>query len=111
MSIITKTKAKLNREYISEFGSEVFKTDGSMQRFVPCDSPVQTNQGSQETQHFTTKMHAKNIGMQQKRVQNLFIAASFENQGKLSQHLLEMCVAFNAADISLSKLANPGFRA
>jgi hypothetical protein len=37
--------------------------------------------------------------------------ASFINQGKLSQRSLEMCAAFNAADIPLSKLANPVFRA
>ncbi len=72
MPKVTKTKAKLNREYISDFGSEVFKTDGSVLRCIPCDSPVQTNQRSQVTQHLTTKMHAKNIGIQEKRVKQLF---------------------------------------
>jgi hypothetical protein len=72
---------------------------------------VQTNQRSQVTQHLATKMHAKNIEIQQKRAQQLFIMASFINKGKLSQRSLEMCAAFNAADIPLSKLANPVFRA
>jgi hypothetical protein len=99
MPKVTKTKAKVNREYISEFGSEVFQTDGSVLRCIPCDSPVQSNQRSQVTQHLATKMHAKNIEIQQKRVQQLFITASFENQGKLIQRSLEMCAAFNAADI------------
>jgi hypothetical protein len=72
---------------------------------------VQTNQRSQVTQHLATKMHAKNIEIQQKRAQQLFITASFINQGKLSQRSLEMCAAFNALDIPLSKLANPVFRA
>jgi hypothetical protein len=49
MPKVTKTKAKLNQEYISEFGSEMFQTDGPVLRCIPCDSPAQTNQPSQVT--------------------------------------------------------------
>jgi hypothetical protein len=84
MPKVTKTKAKLNQEYIFEFGSEVLKTDGLVLRCISCVSPVQTNQRSQMALHHTTKIQGENIEIQQKLVQQLFITASFENQGKLS---------------------------
>ena len=53
----------------------------------------------------------KNTAIQKKRSQQPFITSSFENQGKLRQSSLDMCAAFNVADIPLSKLANPVFGA
>jgi hypothetical protein len=53
----------------------------------------------------------ENIRIQNNRAHHLFLMASFEKQGKLSQSSLDMCEAFNAADIPLSKLSNPVFRA
>jgi hypothetical protein len=66
---------------------------------------------SQVTQHLKTKAHVKNIEIQNNRAHHLFLMASFEKQGKLSQSSLDMCEAFNAADIPLSKLSNLVFRA
>ena len=96
MRKIRSTSAKL-RQYVEDFSSTVFKTDGKTLFCNICDQAISSNKRFQVTQHLSTAKHLSNSTRKEKMKQ-IFIKDSFEDQN--SEFSLDLCRAFLAsADI------------
>ncbi|KAL4091427.1 hypothetical protein QTP88_026119 [Uroleucon formosanum] len=105
MPKVQSTSAKL-RQYVEEFSSTVFKTDGKTLFCNICEEAVLSNKRFQVTQHLSTAKHLSNSTRKEKMKQ-IFIKDSFEDQN--SEFSLDLCLAFLASDILLWKLHNTTF--
>lgn len=105
MPKIQSISAKL-RQYVEEFSSTVFKTDGKTLFCNICDQAVSSNKRFQVTQHLSTAKYLSNSTRKEKMKQ-IFIKNSFKDQN--SEFSLDLCRAFLASDIPLWKLHNTTF--
>lgn len=104
-------KSVVLRGYVEEFGENVFASDGIILNCLVCEKTVSSDTRFQVVQHLSTQLHGKKVEKRSKtNEKQSFLAGSFENQGKLSQFSLDLCLAFTAADIPLYKLENPALR-
>lgn len=96
MPKIQSSSAKL-RQYVEEFPSTFFETDGKTLFCNICHQAVSSNKHFQVTQHLSTIKHLSNSTRKEK-IQQIFIKDSFEYQN--STFSLDLCRAFLAAAFS-----------
>jgi len=105
MQKVQSDSARL-RQFVEEFSSEVFKTDGKILFGIICDQAVTTR--FQVLQHLNTSKHTKNTNSKAKPKQS-FIKNTLENQNKQT-YPQDLCRAMLESDIPLWKLNHPSFK-
>lgn len=108
MPKVQSESAKL-RQFVEEFSSDVFKTDGKILYCIICDQAVPVTKRFQVVQHLNTGKHNKNINLKAKSKQS-FIKNTLDNQNKQANFPLDLCQAMLESDIPLWKLNHPSFK-
>lgn len=105
----TSTSARL-RAFVSEFGSDIFSTDGYILFCKICDVKVAADKKFTVEQHVSRQKHIH--GIERKNLQT----EKSKNQSLLTQPSrkctfnYDLCQALLSANIPLNKLSNDGFR-
>lgn len=99
------------KQYITEFGDDVFSSDGSILFCKFCETKISTDRRYLVTQHLKTEKHKvakkrKQHQMKNKSQQLVFTALS----SKKSSFNHDLCHTLLSANIPLNKLNNPKFR-
>lgn len=108
MPKVKNESAKL-RQFVEEFSSNVFKTDGKVLYCIICDQPVPVTKRFQVLQHLNTNKHQKHNNLVEKSKQT-FIKNTFENLNKQQSFAFDLCQAMLESDIPLWKLNHPSFK-
>jgi hypothetical protein len=108
MPKVQSESAKL-RQFVEEFSSDIFKTDGKILYCIICDQAVPVTKRFQVVQHLNTGKHNKNINLKAKSKQS-FIKNTLDNQNKQVNFPLDLCRAMLESDIPLWKLNHPSFK-
>jgi len=87
--------------YVSEFGPEVFSTDGKISGIA---------KRFNVTQHFTTEKHLKLVAQKEKNVNIKKAQQHFLTDTKKSCFNKDLCSALLSANIPLNKLNNESFK-
>jgi hypothetical protein len=105
--------AKL-RQYVKDFGSDLFSTDGIILYCQVCEKSINADTKFQVSQHIETGKHANNLRKYNERnstKQTLIDKEVLINSfGKKSEFFQELCKALLAADIPFNKLKNETFK-
>lgn len=101
--------------YISEFGSEVFRTDGEILFCIPCGKGIlgAVDKRYSVTQHLETQEHQRKVCRKRTSEQALLqdVAHAAVAEPKQTHFSRQLCAAFVEADIPLDKLAHPKLKA
>jgi len=108
MPKVKNESAKL-RQFVEEFSSNVFKTDGKVLYCIICDQPVPVTKRFQVLQHLNTNKHKIHNNLVEKSKQT-FIKNTFENLNKQQLFAFDLCQAMLESDIPLWKLNHPSFK-
>ncbi|XP_025421015.1 CGG triplet repeat-binding protein 1-like [Sipha flava] len=108
MPKVQSESAKL-RQFVEEFSSNVFKTDGKILYCIICDQAVPVKKRFQVVQHLNRGKHNKNINLKAKSKQS-FIKNTLDNQNKQANFPLDLYQAMLESDIPLWKLNHPSFK-
>jgi len=108
MPKVKNESAKL-RQFVVEFFSDVFKTDGKVLYCIICDQPVPVSKRFQVLQHLNTSKHKKYNNLVEK-LKKTFIKNTIKNQNKQPSFAFDLCQAMLEFDIYLWKLNHPSFK-
>ena len=87
MPKVQSESAKL-RQFVEEFSSDVFKTDGKILYCIICDQAMPITKRFKVVQHLNTNKHNKNMNLKTKSKQS-FIKNTLENQNKQANFSLD----------------------
>lgn len=96
--------------YVSEFGPEVFSTDGKILYCKICDIKCGSAKRFNVTQHLTTAKHLKLFAQKEKNVNIKKAQQHFLTDTKKSCFNRDLCSAMLSANIPLNKLNNESFK-
>lgn len=96
--------------YVSEFGPEVFSTDGKILYCKICDIKCGSAKRFNVTQHLTTAKHLKLVAQKEKNVNVKKAQQHFLTDTKKSCFNRDLCSAMLSANIPLNKLNNESFK-
>jgi len=103
----TSNTSRIN-SYISEFGENIFSSDGNILFCKICEAKVTCEKRFTVLQHLKTSKHSRGIqrlGDQQQKTQQLLPTTS-----KINSFNKDLCKTLLAANIPLNKLQNTYFR-
>ena len=86
-------KSSVLRGYVTEFGKNVFSTDGKILFCVPCEKVVSAEKNFQVNQHLSTGKH-KSAVLRSERSKQPLVQPQLENQGKIFPFSFDLCTAF-----------------
>lgn len=96
------------KNYVSEFGSEVFKVDASVLFCQLCECKVNSEKKFNVTQHIKTDKHIQATKRHQNKIEKKQqLLTSYQKKTPFN---VDLCKALIAANIPLNKLSNPIFR-
>jgi len=105
-----KVKSSLScklKNFVSEFGEEVFKVDDSVLFCQLCECKVNSEKKFNITQHLKTDKHIKATKRHQNQIEK---KQQFLTSYQKNSFNVDLCKAFVAANIPLNKLSNPILR-
>ncbi|XP_022180013.1 uncharacterized protein LOC111040403 [Myzus persicae] len=108
-----KVKVSLSSQlnnYVSEFGPEVFSTDGKILYCKICDIKCGSAKRFNVTQHLTTGKHLKLVAQREKNINIKKAQQHFLTDTKKSCFNKYLCSAMLSANIPLNKLNNESFK-
>ena len=83
-----KEKSAILRSFVSEFGKNVFSTDGKILFCVPCEKAVTADSRFQVNQHLSTGKHQAAV-LRSERSKQQLVPNQLENQGKIEKFSLK----------------------
>lgn len=99
------------RELVSEFGAEVFSTDGSILFCKYCEVKVSAEKRFHVQQHIGREKHIKAASRAaEKRQSQLLLGQSGSEHSKSSPFCKDLCRALVSANIPLAKINNECFK-
>lgn len=108
-----KINSKIN-QYISEFGKNIFSTDGIILFCKVCETKVGVDRRFIVLQHLKTEKHKLAVKRQQDRINSTsqqsqqLVFTSMHSKKSTFNH--DLCKALLSANIPLNKLSNSSFR-
>lgn len=99
------------KQLVSEFGDNVFSTDGSILYCKLCETKVAAERRFTVTQHIGREKHVRALQrVSSKAATQRLLPSVASTSGKSSQFSKELCDVFVSANIPLFKLNNPKLR-
>lgn len=92
------------KQYVSEFGENVFSSDGIILFCKFCETKINTDRRYLVTQHLKTEKHKS----AEKRKSQQLVSTPMTCKKNSFNH--DLCVSLLSANIPLNKLNNPKFR-
>lgn len=113
MGKVKATTGAKCRQYVSEFGDEVFSTDGKVILCKLCNKAIICERRSQVLQHLKTTIHESSAARAQKKSQQLISTAlsGVDTKSQKSAFSADLCEALVSADIPIFKVQHNAFKA
>ena len=105
----SSTCATLKR-YVSEFGSDIFSTDGHVLYCKMCEIKINFEKEYNISQHMKTDKHQKSVKRQNDQEQRKLQQLLTNQSSAKSNFNKDLCQAMVSANIPLNKLSNNTFR-
>lgn len=110
MPKVKQTKSARLTHFVSSFGSDIFRSDGSVLFCKLCCKAVSAERRDQVTQHIASAKHQHALQGNSKAQQTLVSQTGTSTSSRNNEFASELCAAFVAANIPLTKLKNEVLR-